>query len=449
MPSVLLHLKKEMDFTLTQDCHLQIGPVSWKNLPSSLYPCLQKLCSQGISENEVLDLVQDQEDLVYFYCVVEECRSTNMLYESLCHEGQMHALYRPLVPIAAPLLKEFSGDEEMQVSRFAYLSLQDGTWRLHSPLSSAEILIYNESYLTLLQLMADKTKVRDLYTKSSLSKKAIDLFLSYLSTMKIVGEEESTALQHWEFHDLLFHVNSRKGRHSKPYGATYRFKGKIAPLPVIKPLMSNERLSLYKPDLEVLKKQDATLTEVLESRSSIREYSQVITDRELGEFLYRSARVKQVLKRELQDLSKRVYPGGGAIYELELYPLIQHCKGIVPGLYHYDPYDHILEKINAPSSEISLFTQDASLSTGLQSEPQVIFLIAARFQRLSWKYQSMAYAAMLKNTGALLQTMYLVATAMKLAPCAIGGGNAEHFSRVIESDYYVETTIGEFLLGAK
>lgn len=81
--------------------------------------------------------------------------------------------------------------------------------------------------------------------------------------------------------------------------------------------------------------------------------------------------------------------------------------------------------------------------------PQVLITIAARFQRLSWKYESMAYNAMLKNVGGLYQTMYLLATAMDLAPCALGGGDADLFARAAGLDYYAETSVGEFLIGSK
>ncbi|MFN8625359.1 MAG: hypothetical protein U0587_05185 [Candidatus Binatia bacterium] len=51
--------------------------------------------------------------------------------------------------------------------------------------------------------------------------------------------------------------------------------------------------------------------------------------------------------------------------------------------------------------------------------------------------------------GVLYQTMYLVATAMGLAPCAAGCGNADLFARAAGVDYYAETSVGEFLLGSK
>jgi SagB-type dehydrogenase family enzyme len=80
---------------------------------------------------------------------------------------------------------------------------------------------------------------------------------------------------------------------------------------------------------------------------------------------------------------------------------------------------------------------------------QVLIIIAARFQRLSWKYASMAYATMLKHVGVLYQTMYLAAAAMDLAPCGVGGGNSDLFARAANTNYYDETSVGEFLLGRR
>ena len=76
-----------------------------------------------------------------------------------------------------------------------------------------------------------------------------------------------------------------------------------------------------------------------------------------------------------------------------------------------------------------------------------LLVLAARFPRVAWKYESIAYALTLKHVGVLYQTMYLTATAMGLAPCAIGGGDADLFARAAGTDYYAESSVGEFLLG--
>ena len=60
----------------------------------------------------------------------------------------------------------------------------------------------------------------------------------------------------------------------------------------------------------------------------------------------------------------------------------------------------------------------------------------------------MAYALILKNLGALYATMYLTATAMQLAPCALGGGDSELFCAAAGIDPLEEPPVGEFLLGS-
>jgi SagB-type dehydrogenase family enzyme len=92
--------------------------------------------------------------------------------------------------------------------------------------------------------------------------------------------------------------------------------------------------------------------------------------------------------------------------------------------------------------------QTALWSSGGQCVPQVLIVLTARFARIMWKYQAMAYAAILKHVGVVYQTMYLVATAMGLAPCALGSGNSDLFAKAAGLDYYAETSVGEFMLGS-
>jgi SagB-type dehydrogenase family enzyme len=66
---------------------------------------------------------------------------------------------------------------------------------------------------------------------------------------------------------------------------------------------------------------------------------------------------------------------------------------------------------------------------------------------VSWKYDALAYRTILKDVGVLYQTMYLVATAMGLAACALGSGNADLFATAAGTDYFVEASVGDFVLG--
>jgi SagB-type dehydrogenase family enzyme len=204
---------------------------------------------------------------------------------------------------------------------------------------------------------------------------------------------------------------------------------------------------------------DLPFTRVLEERQSIRQQGEApITDRQLGEFLYRCARVRPLPAGRATvacpyERCSRPYPSGGALHELELYVVVRACDNLEPGLYHYDAMEHRLEPISmdrgptvgTPQTEALL--NDACRASG-GCLPQILFVITARFQRVSWKYQSIAYAIILKNVGVLYQTMYLVATAMGLAPCALGSGDADRFAKAAGLDYTVESSVGEFMLGS-
>jgi SagB-type dehydrogenase family enzyme len=149
------------------------------------------------------------------------------------------------------------------------------------------------------------------------------------------------------------------------------------------------------------------------------------------------------------DVAARPYPAGGALYELEFNLAVNNCEGLDAGLYHYDPAAHRLGKLTGRTAEVTSLLRDAEQATGIPvNQLQVLLIVAARFQRVSWKYASMAYAAILKHVGVVYQTMYLAATAMGLAPCAVGCGNSDVFARAAGTDYFAETSVGEFLLGS-
>jgi SagB-type dehydrogenase family enzyme len=222
--------------------------------------------------------------------------------------------------------------------------------------------------------------------------------------------------------------------------------------------MAGQAHDLYRPDLDRLEREDPPLARVQAQRRSIRAFdvARPITDRQLGEFLFRVARVTGYREEEVstpagavrQEFAARPYPAGGGLYELELYAVVQACDALPPGLYHYDPDGHRLIRLQERTPEVVALLRDAAGATAAPEETlQVLLILAARFPRVAWKYESIAYALTLKHVGVLYQTMYLTATAMGLAPCAIGSGDADLFARAAGTDYCAETSVGEFLLG--
>jgi SagB-type dehydrogenase family enzyme len=79
--------------------------------------------------------------------------------------------------------------------------------------------------------------------------------------------------------------------------------------------------------------------------------------------------------------------------------------------------------------------------------PQILITMAARFNRISWKYSSIAYSLILKDVGVLIQTLYLMATDMGLGGCAIGSTNIALFAKMTGIEFHVEGPVGQFAMG--
>jgi SagB-type dehydrogenase family enzyme len=143
----------------------------------------------------------------------------------------------------------------------------------------------------------------------------------------------------------------------------------------------------------------------------------------------------------------RPYPSGGSAYELELYLAVANCGGLARGFYHYDADRHALVPISGPSPELDAQLAAAEFAMDAPGAPQILITIAARFNRISWKYSSIAYALILKDVGVLLQTLYLMATDMGLGGCAIGSINIDLFAKMTGLEFHIEGPVGQFALG--
>lgn len=343
-----------------------------------------------------------------------------------------------------------------ELSRFAYCRRDGPEFVLESPLSDSRLFMHDPRALSLLAALAAPA-CRSSAAACGLPQQAFQQFLDLLNSGGFLttaggeadsGESTDPTLRQWEFHDLLFHSRSRQGRHRNPYGGTYRFAGEIPPLPAVRAQPSEETFDLYKPDVGSLSESDLPFTRVLEGRRSAREFGErPLTDGQLGEFLYRSMRVRRLFDGGRHELSDRPYPGGGAVYELEAYPVVKACAGLHAGLYHYCPLRHRLSRVSGLEPAVVALLGAAGEAAG-GAEVQVLVILAARFQRVAWKYESVAYSLVLKDVGVLCQTMSLVATAMGLGSCVIGGGDSDLFARAAGTQYLAESSVGEFILGS-
>lgn len=284
--------------------------------------------------------------------------------------------------------------------------------------------------------------------------------LTFLTEDGTLREDADPDLGLWAFHDLYFHNRSRFGRHDGPFGGRFRHVGRLSPPPAVKPASGGQRIKLARPDLAAIHAQEPSLGEVMEERSSVKTYStQPLRLEQLATFLYRVGRIKATDSFEVSspdgkdhatyEVTSRPYPAGGRAHETELYLAIGSCEGIDPGLYRYDPLLHELEEVRPFDPSVEALLAYTCTAAGIAKPPPVLIVLTARFARVSWKYDAIAYATILKHVGVLYELMYLVATSMRLAPCALGSGSSDLFAEAAGLDALVEASVGEFMLGPR
>lgn len=431
----------------------------------ALAGALRRLAAGGATEEALCEEVMQSGEASALFSLAGVLRAldaSGALQRRVLVEGRRFAT---LTPAAGGF--RFAADRPLsegrhKLSRFAYLRAERGALRVESPLGRARLELHDPQAAAATVALASPCSLRDLEALfPDLGNGALEGLLILLDNAAALVDPDrpegaerpadgGPASGWWEFHDLLFHMRSRRGRHDAPYGGTYRGGG-LTPPPLVKPLPPGAvSIPLARPDLERLRRDDPPFADVVERRRSARAYgSKSLTVDQLGEFLYRSARYQRVLPGKETEYAHRAAPAGGALHELEVYPVVASCRGLDPGVYHYRPAEHALTRVAEPSPLFERLLAEAHRTANQESPLQVYFQITARCQRVYWKYESMAYALVLKNLGALYATMYLAATAMGLAPCALGGGDSELFATIAALDPVGEPTVGEFVLGTQ
>jgi SagB-type dehydrogenase family enzyme len=370
----------------------------------------------------------------------------------------------PQLPDYWPRLAPLDNAGTLVLSRFTYMRRRANEMVLESPRAGALFKICDPRIAVALALLAKPQQIKQFRRHEGfpgLELLALLLDCQILFKVDAAGDglrpaEGDGALVLWDFHDLLFHARSTEGRHANPLGGAYPYADTIAPLPAVRPPWPGTKIDLRELSSAAVDAPSPT-AKLLHERHSTRDFDtqRSITLAELARFFDGTARVQSELKTPLDhggggpefSYTVRPYPSGGASYELELYLAVDTCQGLSRGFYHYDAGAHALVPIETRGHQLDALLKGAEFAMGVSAAPQILITIAARFGRVSWKYSSIAYALILKDVGALMQTFYVMATDMDLGGCAIGTTNIELFAKMTGLDFHVEGPVGQFALG--
>jgi SagB-type dehydrogenase family enzyme len=243
----------------------------------------------------------------------------------------------------------------------------------------------------------------------------------------------------WSPFELVVHRLANDGAPVVGAGAD------VAPPPAFKSRPPGHAIGLPPPAAVTVALDDA-----LARRRSVRTYSdRALGDGELSSLLHHAARVRRVLVGPLGEEVLRPYPTGGARSELEIYVVANDLEGVPPGAYFYDSRAHDLVHVRDADAGQERLNARLHASTGglLSRDPPVVLILTAVAARTLWKYPRTGLSLVYKDTGCLLQTLYLAATALGLAPCAVNGGGEAENTAWLGIDPLTECQVALFLVG--
>lgn len=343
-----------------------------------------------------------------------------------------------------------------KLSRFAYFCSEKNNIILKSPIGKFEISFSGNLFIHIfpkLFLESDFHNILDAFPNHTEEILTLVQLLIDNNILQPVNSEEENHLKTWEFHDLLFHTGSRRNRSNDDthFGATNRFQNTnfLAPS-TSKRINSNNSIKLAIPNQNELTCNDDSFSKILEERKSHRVFNHrhPINLDAIGEFLYRSIAIREIVQAEPQNAVFRTYPAAGAIHELECYIVVNKSEGLQRGIYYYDPSHHVLEMKNNEEKYIKKTIIQATKAMGSSAnQPQLLIVLTSQFKKIAWKYERMAYRSTLISLGCLFQTMSLVATAMHLGSCIVGSGDSNLFAEALNMSALQEGAVGEFALG--
>jgi SagB-type dehydrogenase family enzyme len=179
------------------------------------------------------------------------------------------------------------------------------------------------------------------------------------------------------------------------------------------------------------------------ARRSQREYSGLVMDRrDFDALLHTACGVTGSLAWSGREVKLRAYPSSGALYAVEIYPVVFSVEGLAPAVYHYRAVENVLELVRPAIDHANVAAAALPVERAMVSGAAVLFCLAGHFPRHERKYGGGGYRMLVAEAGHVSQNLILAATALGLNARPFGGV----FDDLLNHDLGLDVNQAQFLL---
>jgi SagB-type dehydrogenase family enzyme len=179
------------------------------------------------------------------------------------------------------------------------------------------------------------------------------------------------------------------------------------------------------------------------SRRSTREYrGAAIARADFDALLHTACGVTGTLAAVGRDVPLRAYPSSGALYAVEIYPVVFRVDGLDPAVYHYRAPEHLLEVVRAGIDPAIITRAALPMERGMVAGAAALVCLTGRFARHERKYGEGGYRMLAAEAGHISQNLVLAATALGLGARPFGGV----FDDLLNQDLGIDGDEEQFLL---
>lgn len=165
----------------------------------------------------------------------------------------------------------------------------------------------------------------------------------------------------------------------------------------------------------------------------------------VGRLLFHTAGITKRLRFGGREMDFRAAACTGALYHIEVYVACGELPGLRPGLYHYDPRGHALDRLR--NGDFRAVLVEATGDEPGAGSAQALFVLTTTFWRNSWKYQNRAYRHAFWDSGTMLANLFAMGSALGLPARLILGFADDDVNRLIDLDPEREAAVALVALG--